>query len=441
MSSAIVGAAVSARQQSQAALQVDAGDRGDVLFGFADVSIASVSPPRELLSGVSGYVHRSGITAVLGASSSGKTVLLKSLSGRISQLAGLEATARNVTLDGHTVNLQHSVRLPLVYIPQDDDALIGVLTPREALGYAARLKQPHHPDHDRLVTQTLQRVGLEDVADNLIGTAYRRGLSGGQKRRCTVALELVGEPRVLFLDEPTSGLDATRAVGVMGALRDLVRESQEGMGIILTIHQPNVQLLSHFDHILVLANGGSAFFGTLPQALVYFAELGYPVPQGETPSDHFLMLADPHARRVAGHAADDLNLVAQYATSNLAAAAVTTVLAAAHVTRSNLYEVATDGQRLTTNMVHNKAHLERSRRGVFLAQYNQLVHRFFVIARRDLSLFYLQILLQLVYGILVRCSDRLYREEDYLTSILNIAQRFSRVLSIALFINLDLVLS
>jgi ABC-type multidrug transport system ATPase subunit len=395
----------------QAALQTLAASPSDIIFGWAglDVSAAPNGARAPVLADVSGFVKRNGITAVVGASSSGKSVLLKTLSGRAKELGALEVRVRRATVQGRPVDLvkEHSARLPMVYVPQGDDRLIGVLTARESLMFAAKLKQPYHADHEALVERTLQRIGLQDSADTPIGTFYRRGLSGGQKRRCTVGLELVSDPTILCLDEPTSGLDTPRAVSVVGALRELLSTSQSDMGIILSIHQPNAELLSYFDHLLILAEGGTAFFGTASQAEVYFSQLGYPVPKGEVLTDHALLMADVQARRLTGYApsAEALDLVSRFANSHLAAATVAAIESSSHRqygANSTRPEAPSPQRRRTTLCANAKSPWQSAHKGTFsFADYMQLVNRFLVIARRDLTLFYLQAVLQGVYGFLM----------------------------------------
>lgn len=143
------------------------------------------------------------------------------------------------------------------------DHLYGDVTVREALSTALGLRQPFNSAERKTaetqntrIDKMLESLGLEHVADNIIGTALRRGLSGGQRRRCSLAIELVQPPTLLFLDEPTSGLDATTAYSLIAFLRTTARENGN-FSVILSLQQPNTRLLEFMDHILLLGHGES----------------------------------------------------------------------------------------------------------------------------------------------------------------------------------------
>jgi predicted ABC-type transport system involved in lysophospholipase L1 biosynthesis ATPase subunit len=193
-------------------------DPEEVLFGWSHLDIidcAGSAGPQSVLSGVSGYVINGGITAIVGASSSGKSVLLKVLAGRLEELNGIHVSAQETTLASRPLALDQpflSHKLPVVYVPQDDDALIGVLTPREALSYAACMKNPGctRLEKTRIVNDTLKLIGLDgEEADSYIGTFYKRGLSGGQKRRCTRTYSGPEEAERGEMEERSSRRDRT----------------------------------------------------------------------------------------------------------------------------------------------------------------------------------------------------------------------------------------
>jgi ABC-type multidrug transport system ATPase subunit len=166
----------------------------DVMLGFYDVGLTkATTPPTRLVADVSGYVVRGGVTAILGASSSGKSIFLKALAGRGNELASLMYSGRAV-LDGSAMALLTS-GYPVAFVRQDDSGLVGVLTVRETLTVAARLRCKTGVDITARVNDTMQRLGLEPVADGYIGTLLKRGLSGGQKRRVSVGVELVASPK------------------------------------------------------------------------------------------------------------------------------------------------------------------------------------------------------------------------------------------------------
>jgi len=225
--------------------------------------------------------------AVLGASASGKSLLLRAIAGRVQDL--------NITgellLKGSMVNPKDGSN-PIGYVPQDD-FLIGELSARETWRHTALMKKNKPPaEVEKDVENLLQSFGLSAVADNAIGTIFVRGLSGGQKKRVEVGSELISAPLVLLLDEPTSGLDGSIAFEVLNSIKSILKESKGQLSIIISIHQPNSRILELFDHILLIGGGGMLFFGTVPESIDYFSSIGYPPPHDYTPTDYFLQLTD-----------------------------------------------------------------------------------------------------------------------------------------------------
>lgn len=153
------------------------------------------------------------------------------------------------------------VRQPLKKMRGDlvfeEDQLIGDLTVRESLHAALDLRREHLEKDERhkRVEEVVAELGLSHVIDNVIGTVLKRGLSGGQQRRCSVGMELVQPPTVLFIDEPTSGLDATTANTLIDFIRRLARDSGGRLGVVVSLQQPNLRLLQLIDHIVILGQG------------------------------------------------------------------------------------------------------------------------------------------------------------------------------------------
>ena len=110
---------------------------------------------------------------------------------------------------------------------------------------------------------------------SIIGGSFRRGVSGGEKKRVSIGIELLSQPSVLFLDEPTSGLDSKTAKNLVETLRAL---ALEGRTIVCTIHQPQSSIYSLFDKILLLSNGRVMYLGPVTEAVPYFEKLGYACP-------------------------------------------------------------------------------------------------------------------------------------------------------------------
>jgi ABC-type multidrug transport system ATPase subunit len=254
---------------------------------FSDISISTVNPAKQLVSNVSGYVIRGGITAVLGPTASGKSLLMRALSGRVHNLR----IQGDFFVEGQRVDCRKT-STPISYVSQDD-VLIGDLSARETLYNNAAMKR-NKPSHetDRDVKRLLDILGLAEVADNFIGTVFKRGLSGGQKKRVEIGAELVAAPLVLFLDEPTSGLDAFIAYDVLKSIHTIAKASSGKLSIVLSIHQPNSRILELIDHIMVLGDGRMTFFGTVQESIEHMSAIGFPLPRDTTPTDYFLHVSD-----------------------------------------------------------------------------------------------------------------------------------------------------
>ena len=261
----------------------------DIVASFRDIGISSINPTKQIISNVSGYVIRGGITAILGPTASGKSLLMGALSGRVHNLQ----ISGDFFINGRKVDCRN-ISNPISYVSQED-ILIGHLTARETLYNSAAMKRDKAmKDIIEDVEQLLQILGLTDVADNYIGTSLQGGLSRCQKRRVEIGAELVAAPLVLFLDEPTSGLDTDIAFKVLKSIQDIARASNGRLSIMLSIHQPNPRTLRLFDHIMMLGGGTMNFFGSMTESIQYLTSIGFPLPRHYTPTDFLLLVSDPN---------------------------------------------------------------------------------------------------------------------------------------------------
>ncbi|XP_025679372.1 ABC transporter G family member 11 isoform X3 [Arachis hypogaea] len=245
------------------------------------VTLSTAGETQNVLEGLTGYAEPGTFTALMGPSGSGKSTLLDALSGRLAANAFLSGT---VLLNGRKANLSFGTA---AYVTQDDN-LIGTLTVRETISYSAQLRLPDKmspSDKEALVESTIVAMGLQDCADTVIGNWHLRGISGGEKRRVSIALEILMRPRLLFLDEPTSGLDSASAFFVTQTLRALARD---GRTVIASIHQPSSEVFELFDQLYLLSGGKTVYFGHASAAYEFFAQAGFPCPALRNPSDHFL---------------------------------------------------------------------------------------------------------------------------------------------------------
>lgn len=236
---------------------------------------------QNVLEGLTGYAEPGSLTALMGPSGSGKSTMLDALASRLAANAFLSGT---VLLNGRKTKLSFGTA---AYVTQDDN-LIGTLTVRETIWYSARVRLPDkmlRSEKRALVERTIIEMGLQDCADTVIGNWHLRGISGGEKRRVSIALEILMRPRLLFLDEPTSGLDSASAFFVTQTLRAL---SRDGRTVIASIHQPSSEVFELFDRLYLLSGGKTVYFGQASDAYEFFAQAGFPCPALRNPSDHFL---------------------------------------------------------------------------------------------------------------------------------------------------------
>ncbi|XP_061840191.1 broad substrate specificity ATP-binding cassette transporter ABCG2b [Nerophis lumbriciformis] len=247
-------------------------------------------PEKSILKDVSG-IMRPGMNAIMGATGSGKTSLLDVIAGR-KDPAGLRQG--RVLVDGRPVT--SDLRLSSAYVVQDD-ILMGTLTIRENLLFSANLRldpRRHSAAEKRSrVTTIIDDLGLADCADSKIGTEFLRGVSGGERKRCSIGMELITSPSLLFLDEPTTGLDSNTANCIIGLLHKL---SRRGKTVIFSIHQPRFSIFRRFDHLTLMHKGEVVYAGEAHRALEYFTNLGFQIESLDNPADFFMDVTNGEAQ-------------------------------------------------------------------------------------------------------------------------------------------------
>ncbi|KAJ7563432.1 hypothetical protein O6H91_03G109900 [Diphasiastrum complanatum] len=250
---------------------------------FEDLTMTLKKSRKKILCNVTGKLSPGNITAIMGPSGAGKTTFLNAVAGKTTQ----SHTSGRVYINGKEGSIQ-SYRKIIGFVPQDD-IVHGSLTVEENLWFSAKYRLPvDMPKRERVlvVERIIATLGLGPIRDSLVGTIEKRGISGGQRKRVNVALEMVMEPSLLILDEPTSGLDSTSSRLVLQALR---REAAVGVNVVVVLHQPSYGLFRMFDNVMLLAKGGrTVYLGPVTEVDGYFKSLGYPVPDRVNPPDHFM---------------------------------------------------------------------------------------------------------------------------------------------------------
>lgn len=172
-----------------------------------------------------------------------------------------------------------------------DDILFSHFTCLEALTFSARLRlTTSHTEQDAMVEKIIKELGLFHVKDSQIGSVHRKVLSGGERKRTSIGVELVSDPSLIMLDEPTSGLDSFKARSICKLLHDLARK--KGKTIVSTIHQPSSEAFFYFDRLILMADGYCVFQGDASESLDYFRSCKFNVPKRCNPSDFFMKALD-----------------------------------------------------------------------------------------------------------------------------------------------------
>ncbi|XP_064225166.1 broad substrate specificity ATP-binding cassette transporter ABCG2 isoform X2 [Aotus nancymaae] len=235
---------------------------------------------KEILSNING-IMKPGLNAILGPTGGGKSSLLDVLAAR-KDPSGLSG---DVLINGAL--RPANFKCNSGYVVQDD-VVMGTLTVRENLQFSAALRLPttmtNHEKNER-INRVIQELGLDKVADSKVGTQFIRGVSGGERKRTSIGMELITDPSILFLDEPTTGLDSSTANAVLLLLK---RMSKQGRTIIFSIHQPRYSIFKLFDSLTLLASGRLMFHGPAQEALGYFESAGYHCEPYNNPADFFL---------------------------------------------------------------------------------------------------------------------------------------------------------
>lgn len=255
--------------------------RGTTAIEAAHVSVDAVG--RRIIGDVSLVVQPGELVGIMGPSGAGKSTLLAALVG------SQEPADGRVLIGGTDLYARFDeLRGQVGFVPQDD-IMHADLTVGEALWYSARLRLPRDFSDDEIrerIAKVIAQLGLAGTEQTRIGTADRRGISGGQRKRVNVAMELITDPPMLVLDEPTSGLSSTDALSLVRLLRRL---ADDGKTVVLTIHQPSVEILKILSGVAVIARdestngiGTVVWYGpAYPDAAAFFEPAAGPSPDAE----------------------------------------------------------------------------------------------------------------------------------------------------------------
>jgi len=257
-----------------------------ITLELQQVGLKLKATKKYVLRDVSAHFPNGSMVALMGASGSGKTTLMNTLLDRVPYGIPEGIVRVNGVVDG----LAKAANLT-GFVPQDD-IVHHNLTVFQNLYYHAMLRLPAdkpHAEKLHLVQQVVHVLSLEKVQNVVVGNEENRGISGGQKKRVNIGMELVTMPSVLFLDEPTSGLDGAATIALARCLAMLRRS---GITIICVIHQPRFAVFQLFTHLLLLGEGGGQIYsGRVEYIEGYLTSFGFKRPELENPADWMIDVA------------------------------------------------------------------------------------------------------------------------------------------------------
>uniref|UniRef100_A0A8C8CWI6 ABC transporter domain-containing protein n=2 Tax=Oncorhynchus tshawytscha TaxID=74940 RepID=A0A8C8CWI6_ONCTS len=245
---------------------------------------------RQILNGVSFHVNSGQIMGILGNSGSGKTTLLDAISGRIGNSGILLG---DVSVNGRKLK-REQYQDCFSYVLQSDN-LLSYLTVEETLTYTAQLalRRDSADVIHKKVLAVMAELSLGQVAHSVIGGRIFPGISGGERRRVSIAMQLLQDPKVILLDEPTTGLDSMTANQIVVLLSELARRDRI---VIVTIHQPRSELFRVFSRIAIMSKGELVFCGQPGEMVDFFSACGYNCPEYCNPFDIYVDLTSVDTR-------------------------------------------------------------------------------------------------------------------------------------------------
>lgn len=245
----------------------------------------------KVLNNVYGMVNPGQCLAIMGGSGAGKTTLLDILAAK-NKSGSVEGS---IYVNGLELK-KHYYKKMVGFVDQEDH-LIPTLTVYETVLNSALLRLPRSMSFGAKVSrviEVLNELRILSIKDRVIGSDFNRGISGGEKRRVSIACELVTSPSILFLDEPTSGLDAYNARNVVACLVKLAKDFNRT--IVFTIHQPRSNIVSLFDKLVLLSEGDLIYSGDMIKCNEFFGKYGYQCPLGYNIADYLIDITVDHKK-------------------------------------------------------------------------------------------------------------------------------------------------
>lgn len=258
-------------------------------LSFSDINYSIGK--NKILNNIYGLVEPGQCLSIMGGSGAGKTTLLDILAGK----AKSGTVEKNIYVNGKILPATDYKKI--VGFVDQEDHLIPTLTVYETVLNSALLRLPRAMDINSKIAkvhEVLNELRIYHIKDRVIGSDFKRGISGGEKRRVSIACELVTSPSILFLDEPTSGLDAYNAKNVIDSLVKLAKDFNRT--IVFTIHQPRSNIVSLFDKLVLLSEGDLVYSGDMINCNDFFGKNGYQCPLGYNIADYLIDITVDHKK-------------------------------------------------------------------------------------------------------------------------------------------------
>ena len=249
----------------------------------AESKIQKKTVNKTILDDLTGYFIHGRLTGIMGPSGAGKTSLMEVISNqsKTGEVRG------NFYLNGNEVDIEKIKKISGFVF--QDDIILRTMTVYEALYMSALLKLPETTsieEKKEIVDKMISTLHLENCKDTIVGDSILKGISGGERKRLSVGMEMIMNPSIIFLDEPTSGLDTYTAYSLIKSLKNL---TEEGRTVVATIHQPSSEILRLFDDMILLNHGKIVYQGEVKNLVPYFDNIGYKCPEYTNPSDFIFM--------------------------------------------------------------------------------------------------------------------------------------------------------
>lgn len=249
-------------------------------FGFENLVYQPKRSKKPILSGISGEIKRGTLLGVMGASGAGKSTFINVLMGSQAHTGGI------TRVNGSPGTIAKYKKI-IGYVPQDD-IVLPELTVRENILHSARIRLPADWEENQIQTHVdilLRCLNLFRVKDSLVGDTGASVISGGERKRVSIGIELAAAPMALFLDEPTSGLDSTSASSIVTTLKAL---SRLGITVVTIIHQPRHEIFDSLDSLLLLGGGRLLYFGQQTDVREFFEQCGFKFPKEGNIADQIM---------------------------------------------------------------------------------------------------------------------------------------------------------